>query len=181
MKYRSIVVAILLFTFSISLLAQARGLNAVITDSAGQPISGATVILRNKKTKAERTASTNVEGRVSFEGIDDVGSYEIAIAASGFAKLVQDVKGTDPSFSISLEPQALQEQVTVTAARTEILTTETAVPVSVVDREEIDRRGINTIGDIFRTLPGTSTINEGAFQVRPRIRGLDSNRVLILV
>jgi len=30
-------------------------------------------------------------------------------------------------------------------------------------------------------LPGTSTVNEGAFQVRPRIRGLDSNRILILV
>ncbi|MFN2513940.1 MAG: TonB-dependent receptor plug domain-containing protein [Pyrinomonadaceae bacterium] len=39
----------------------------------------------------------------------------------------------------------------------------------------------NTIGDLFRDLPGVSTANEGPFQVRPRIRGLESNRVLVLV
>ncbi|HTH38349.1 MAG TPA: TonB-dependent receptor, partial [Pyrinomonadaceae bacterium] len=65
--------------------------------------------------------------------------------------------------------------------RTEITTGESAVSVSVIDREEIDRKNINSIGDLFRTLPGTSTTNEGAFQVRPRVRGLESNRVLILV
>ncbi|MEO6050813.1 MAG: TonB-dependent receptor, partial [Pyrinomonadaceae bacterium] len=75
----------------------------------------------------------------------------------------------------------IAENVTVTATRKQITSDETAVPVSIVGREEIERKAVNTISDIFRTLPGTSTVNEGAFQVRPRIRGLDSNRVLILV
>src|SRR6185436_2259311 len=75
----------------------------------------------------------------------------------------------------------ISESVNVTATRTQVSSEDTAAPVSVVDREEIDRKGVNVIGDVFRTLPGTSTVNEGAFQVRPRIRGLESNRVLILV
>lgn len=75
----------------------------------------------------------------------------------------------------------IAETVTVTATRTQISTDDTAIPVSVVSREQLEQKTLNTIADIFRDLPGTSTVNEGAFQVRPRIRGLDSNRILILV
>jgi hemoglobin/transferrin/lactoferrin receptor protein len=75
----------------------------------------------------------------------------------------------------------IAESVTVTATRTQVTTEETAVPVTVFSREKLERRNVNTIGEIFKDLPGTSTVNEGAFQVRPRIRGLDSNRILILV
>ncbi|MCA1602569.1 MAG: TonB-dependent receptor plug domain-containing protein, partial [Acidobacteria bacterium] len=53
------------------------------------------------------------------------------------------------------------------------------MPVSVVERTELECRMPNTIGDLFRDLPGVSTANEGPFQVRPRIRGLESNRVLV--
>jgi outer membrane cobalamin receptor len=72
------------------------------------------------------------------------------------------------------------KKVTVTATRTESVVTDTPVPVSVIGRE-IEKRALVTPGDLFRYLPGTSIANEGPFQVRPRIRGLDSNRVLILV
>jgi outer membrane receptor protein involved in Fe transport len=73
------------------------------------------------------------------------------------------------------------ETVTVTAARTQLSTEDSTSTVSVIDRLGIERRSLNSIGDLFRSLAGTSTNNEGAFHVRPRVRGLESNRVLILV
>src|SRR5687767_1858487 len=180
MKYKIILSFSLFILLSISGFAQTGAIEGVVADAANRPIAGAVVLLRNKVTRAERNAVTNAEGAFSFE-VAGGESYEIVVNASGFAGTTIDTPSTSSALAITLEPQPIKEQVTVTATRTQILTNETAVPVSIVDREEIERKSVNTIGDIFRTLPGTSTVNEGAFQVRPRIRGLDSNRVLILV
>ncbi len=179
MNYKSIIALFLIIIFSISALAQSSRIEGVVQDQTGHPVAGATVILRNKANRAERSTVTDASGNFSFGASSE--QYEIIVNAGGFASASVDVTSTGSVAIISLEPQPIKEEVTVTATRNEIATTDTAVSVSVVDREEIERKGINTVGDIFRTLPGTSTVNEGAFQVRPRIRGLDSNRVLILV
>lgn len=111
----------------------------------------------------------------------DAAQYEVIVSFKGFGRLVRSLTSGDAALTLIVTPSPISEYVTVTATRPQVLTSETAVPVSVVGREDIDRKAANSIGDIFRTLPGTSTVNEGAFQARPRIRGLDSNRVLILV
>src|SRR5690606_23791875 len=132
---------------------------------------------------AVNTAVTNDSGIVHFS-VQKPGNYRISVAADGFASTTREVSlttGANITEAFRLDVGGISEAVTVTATRTQVTADETAVPVSVVGRREIEEQGINTIGDIFRTLPGTSTVNEGAFQVRPRIRGLDSNRVLILV
>jgi TonB-dependent heme/hemoglobin receptor len=180
MNYKSISTLFVLILFSVSAFAQTVKIEGVVLDSAGLPIAGATVVLRDKATRSERTTNTDAEGAFSFDsGCSD--PCEVVVKANGFSSKAVDVSSPGTAMSITLDPQPIKEAVTVTAARAEILTSETAVPVSVIDREEIDRKAVNTIGDIFRSLPGTSTVNEGAFQVRPRIRGLDSNRVLVLV
>ncbi len=180
MNYKSFITLFFLILFSVSGFAQGNKIEGVVQDSTGHPIAGAAVVLRNKVSRAERSTVTDANGRFSFEAAAGE-PYEIIAQASGFASASVDVTSSGSALTISLEPQPIKEEVTITATRSEMVTTETAVSVSVVDREEIERKGINTVGDIFRTLPGTSTVNEGAFQVRPRIRGLDSNRVLILV
>lgn len=158
-------------------------LEVSVRDANTAAVSGAYVVLRYSETGFERTSTTNAEGKLRFKNLP-TGEYRIRVEAKGFSVAVRDVSvgdNTPNTLEFALSVGTISEDVTVTATRTQISTTETAVPVSVVDREEIERKAVNTIGDVFRTLPGTSTVNEGAFQVRPRIRGLDSNRVLILV
>lgn len=179
MKLHNFAFLIVLAVFQVSAFGQSP-VSGVVSDTAGRPVAGATVILRNKTTRSEVGATTDADGRYSFQQPASA-DYEIVVSARGFASVTRDAISTDANAVITLEPQAIKENVTVTANRTEISTNDTAVPVSVVDREAIDRLQINTVGDIFRTLPGTSTTNEGPFQVRPKIRGLDSNRVLVLV
>ena len=172
---------ILITLFAAVVVAQSGTFTGTVEDSANAAVSGATVVLRNVKTGAEKLVSTDVNGKFSFDASGDLSQYEVIVASNGFARVTKPLAATDTNIVLTLVPGQVSEDVTVTATRTQMLTSETAVPVTVVGREELDRKGINTIGDIFRTLPGTSTANEGAFQVRPRIRGLDSNRVLILV
>lgn len=180
-KSRLLLIIIVLFIFISGSFAQSLSIQGRVEDSASAPIAGATVILRNKKTGAERAGSTDAQGRFSFENVGDSGQYELIVSSTGFGRTIRQLGLSDADVVLTLNPAGITGQVTVTATRTEISTADTAVPVSVLDREEIEKRNVNTIGDIFRALPGTSTTNEGAFQVRPRIRGLESNRVLILV
>ena len=179
---RLLIILLSLFTiaFYIPVSAQDQTLKITIKDASGAPISGATATLRDKLNGSERTAVSDNEGKLTF---DRGGSaqFELIVDSRGFGRTVRPLAATDSDVVLTLDPAGITEQVTVTATRTEVATVDTAVPVSVLDREEIDRRNINTVGDLFRSLPGTSTTNEGAFQVRPRIRGLESNRVLILV
>lgn len=154
----------------------------VVKDTNGAVIPGAAVYV-TVGSETVRNGVTNDAGNVKFQDLAD-GRYRIRIEAAGFPTLLRDVtvKASDAKeIEITLHPGAISESVTVTATRTQVTSEETAVPVSILGREEIERKAPATTGDIFRTLPGASTVNEGAFQVRPRIRGLDSNRVLILV
>jgi TonB-dependent heme/hemoglobin receptor len=185
--YKAFVVSFALTVWIFSLGGSANGQNVnhlaiTVKDSNGAIVSGSSVTVTGRDGM-DRTVQTGPDGIAKFEGLD-AGEYKVSVEAKGFpAKLVTTTvaDGNANALDVELVLGAISETVTVTAARTEITLGETPVPVTVVGREEIDRKALNTVGDLFRTLPGTSTTNEGAFQVRPRIRGLESNRVLILV
>ncbi|HEX6279990.1 MAG TPA: TonB-dependent receptor, partial [Pyrinomonadaceae bacterium] len=168
-----------LLTAGAAFAQTADSIEVSVKDSAGAPIAGAKVEL-GVGGLAVRNQISNENGSVRFDGLKQ-GNYRVTVSASGFSTVVRDAAIGQPAVEVVLGIGGVNEVVTVTATRTQVTASDTAVPVSVVGREEIEEKNINTVGDIFRTLPGTSTVNEGGFQVRPRIRGLDSNRVLILV
>jgi hemoglobin/transferrin/lactoferrin receptor protein len=170
-------------TFPVFSQTNQDNLNGRISDASGAAIAGARITARNKATGAEFTAQSDEAGNFHLENLP-AGEYRVTAEARGFSSSAREIslaEGANQNIEINLAVGNISETVTVTATRTELATTETAVPVSVVTREELERETLSTIGDVFRNLPGTSTTNEGGFQVRPRIRGLESNRVLILI
>lgn len=172
-----------LFGFSAFSQNRQETIKGTITDANGANIAGAKVKVRNKISGSESQTQTDANGNFSFDGLA-AGNYRVTVEASGFSGTTREISVNETSnndFDISLSVGNINETVTVTATRTELATTDTAVPVSVVSRQDLEEKTLNTIGDVFRDLPGTSTVNEGAFQVRPRIRGLESNRILILI
>ncbi len=158
-----------------------RGISVRVIDANGAVVQGATATLTGRNL-LDRVVVTNNAGEANFEKLPD-GELRLNIKANGFATQsnVISADSSERSISLTLIAGPVSETLTVTAERTQVSSMETAKPVTVVGREEVERKAVNSIGDVFRKLPGTSTVNEGAFQVRPRIRGLDSNRVLILV
>lgn len=172
-------VAIIIFT---SVFAQTTTSDLTITvkDANGAIVSGASVSISGRAV-ISRVLQTDTDGIAKFTGVER-GGLIATVESPGFPKFVREISANEgQAIDIILTPGVINENVTVTATRTEVTTSDTAVPVSIIGREEIERKNVNTIGDLFRSLPGTSTTNEGAFQVRPRIRGLDSNRVLVLI
>lgn len=171
-----------LFAFSFSTLAQTSDQTVTVSvkDPNGAAIAGATVVLTIRSFQ-NRTVVTGTDGVARFENVE-TGQRQVSVSAPNFPSAIRELgQDSDASVEVVLSPGGISENVTITATRTQISTEDTAVPVTVLGREAIERRPVNTIGDLFRELPGTSTVNEGAFQVRPRIRGLESNRILILI
>ena len=156
-----ILISFLVVIAALVAASQSANMSGRVEDTMRRAVPGATVILKNKRTSVERTVTTDAEGRFSFPA-PATGEYEIVVSASGFARLTQSVLVTAVETVLTLSPETIKEQVTVTATRTQVSTEDTAEPVSVIGREELDQKQVNTIGDVFRTLPGSATNNEGA-------------------
>jgi hemoglobin/transferrin/lactoferrin receptor protein len=75
----------------------------------------------------------------------------------------------------------VHEELVVTATRYELDSFQTPVPISVVSSEDLARHQPEKMVDVLKQLPGVDVSGEGPFRGLPVIRGMDSNRVLILV
>lgn len=80
------------------------------------------------------------------------------------------------------EKTTLLDTMTVVGTRTETTVRDNPASVSVVDREQIEKRGADSVAELLRDVPGVSVVDTAvAGMKRIRIRGEQANRVVILV
>jgi hemoglobin/transferrin/lactoferrin receptor protein len=79
------------------------------------------------------------------------------------------------------EGRVFEDQIVVTAGRQEVASGDVPAPITVITRDEIDKQQPEKMADLFKSIPGVEIQGEGPFRGIPVIRGLSSNRVLILV
>ena len=91
----------------------------------------------------------------------------------------------DPEHPSGTAPDAqapgFREEVVVTATRYEVDSFSTPTPISVISEADLARRNPEKIVDVLKQEAGIEVFGEGPFRGLPVIRGLSSNRVLILV
>ena len=78
-------------------------------------------------------------------------------------------------------PPPVHEEIQVTATRYETDSFQTPVPISVLSSDALGRELPEKMVDSLKQLPSVDVNGEGPFRGLPVIRGMDSNRVLILV
>ena len=78
-------------------------------------------------------------------------------------------------------PPRVEAEVVVTASRYEQESFATPVPIDVVSEDLLARVKPEKVMDLLKQLPGVEVAGEGPFRGLPVLRGLSSNRVLILV
>jgi hemoglobin/transferrin/lactoferrin receptor protein len=83
--------------------------------------------------------------------------------------------------SVSEEERVFKDQIVVTASRQEEASGDAPAPITVFDREAIEKIQPEKMADLFKAIPGVEIEGEGPFRGIPVIRGLSSTRVLILV
>ncbi|HXD72253.1 MAG TPA: TonB-dependent receptor plug domain-containing protein [Vicinamibacterales bacterium] len=183
----SILLCALLFATSIgnALAADAGSLGGTVVDSLGAAISGAQVVLLGDAGR-DTTAATDSRGEYVFAALPG-GRYQIEVRAQGFA-----TRRSDPVFvgasgrtllNVTLQIGPLAQEVTVTAAPTEVPVSQIGAQVTVIDNRTIDALGTTDVLESLRLVPGAQIVQVGAKGGTASlfVRGGNSNFTKVLV
>ncbi len=176
----------LVLALSTPLACVAAELSGRVVDPQGAVVPEAKVRLfpasQERAVVPLRETVTDTEGRFRFSGLAD-GEYRAAASKPGFQTEFQIVRVTEEGAEVVfLLPLAgVHEGVLVTASRLEGETFDAPLPSALVGSQHLDRQLPMNLAQALQEIPGVNWINAGAFRSRPVIRGLDSNRILVLV
>ncbi len=105
------------------------------------------------------------------------------------ATLAATMTGTAALAATSIEAEVIEE-IVVTGSHIEGAVEDAALPVTVLDREELERQGSLSVLDVIRSLPASQgTVGEGnpggvlfgTGAVSVNLRGFDGGRTLVLL
>ena len=169
-----------------TLTAQSLPVKGVVRDPSGAAIAGALVELKAGSFHASQ--ATDTQGRFSFSAVPST-SGTIAVHASGFADLE---RGWNPGATIQdivLSPASVNQQVVVTATRTETRLSDVAGSAVVLAPQDLNATPALLVDDKLRQIPGFSLFRRSDSRTaNPTSQGVSLNglgasgasRVLVL-
>src|SRR5215475_236904 len=165
--------------------AQSGGaISGNVTDTSGSAVESAKVLLKNVATQTEQTTTTDASGRYQLNELA-AGVYRVRVEKAGFSTAARNLTVADPNEKVvanfELAPGDISEQVSVTAARGERDALEVPVRAETITEDQLVRQNNTSTQDALTSVPNITPVGNGPFQQRPRLRGLDSSRILILV
>jgi vitamin B12 transporter len=165
--------------------AFAGSISGRVEDPAGMPVPGVRLFLLNERQTVVSKATTDYQGSYHFRDAE-AGDYRIFVRESGFQQQKIEVKlRTDEEVQrpIILQLESLQQNLVVTATRTETPTSLLGASVTEISHEEITARQSLVIADLLRSTPSTNVNQVGGRGNLTSlfVRGGDSsyNKVLI--
>ena len=179
-------ISILLFLGLIlsALPIRAATVTGSVSDASGATVSGARVVLRGVATGQEWFAETGADGRFQFDA-PSAGAYLLIFTRTGFSEAARTVIVNSPEetldVSIQLELGKITTEVSVTAARAERENRQIPLHVDSISSAAVEQSNPVSTGDALSVTANITPVGNGPFGVRPRLRGLDSTRLLVLV
>src|SRR5688572_3723221 len=164
--------------------AWAANVSGRVSDATGAAVPGARVVLRELATGRERTVTTGVDGTYAFD-TTETGTFMVLVTRKGFSDAARTVVIAQPEQKIALPVQlevgGLNTEVSVTAARSEREIRTIPLHVETLTGAAVAQTNPLSTGDALASVANITPVGNGPFGVRPRLRGLDSTRMLVLV
>ncbi len=164
--------------------AQAATVSGLISDLTGAALPDARVVLRHLATGEELATNTGRDGRYRLDP-PFAGAYLLVVTRPGFSQAARTVFLARPDerleVLIRLELSPVQAEVSVTAARSEREIRRIPLHVETLTGESVAQTNPRSTGDALASIVNITLVGGGPFGVRPRLRGLDSTRLLVLV
>jgi len=162
----------------------AASVRGVVSDGTGAALPDSHVVLRGVATGQETATDTGTDGRFQLDA-PAAGTYLVIVTRPGFSEaartIVIETAEAMVDVPVQLELGGFNAQVSVTAARSERETRQIPLHVETITRASIDQDNTLSTGDALTTVANVTPVGNGPFGVRPRLRGLDSTRLLVLV
>jgi outer membrane cobalamin receptor len=121
------------------------------------------VLVTDGTTVLSRTFTTST-GHFTLN-LPDSGAFEVRVALDGFRAKpipIADASVARDLGTIALEISAVSESVVVSAAQVEIPLTSTSSSVTIITREDLERRQVESVADALRSVPGLTVTSNGA-------------------
>lgn len=165
-------------------VAEAATVRGLVTDGSGAAVANSRVVVRDVATRQELVVETGPDGRFETE-VPTVGTFIVTAAREGFSEAAATVVVEDAAQSVevplTLEVGSVVSAVVVTAARAEREVRQIPLHVETITRSAIQQSNQLSTGDALTMTANITPVGGGPFGVRPRLRGLDSTRLLVLV
>lgn len=145
--------ALFLFAGALGLTAQTIQVEGVVRDPSGAVIGGASVVMECGASRT--TTKTDAGGHFIFSALP-CASGTVEINRGGFTIAHQSWKAESGSLEIILQPAPSSEQVTVSAARTEVRLSETPGSTVLLSTTDVDATPALRVDDVLRQVPGFS-------------------------
>jgi outer membrane receptor protein involved in Fe transport len=155
-----------------------------VRDQTGAVVVNAEVLVLNLASGRQLTTKTDSSGGYVLGGLSP-GPYQISVSSEGFSTAAQSIslrRNGSYREDFLLIPGPIEIDVTVTAGKGSArLTADTAQITTVTGASQIEeRRPPSTLRAVERT-PNLTPVNANPALERPRLRGLASNRLLIIL
>ena len=167
-------------------VAQSSGavVTGTVTDQTGAVVVNAEVLMLNLASGRQLTTKTDSYGKYELAGLSP-GLYQISVISEGFAAAAQSIslrRNGSYRENFLLAPGPIESDVTVTAGKGSArLAVDTAQPITVAGTSQIEERRPASTLRAVENAPNLAPINANAALERPRLRGLASNRLLIIL
>lgn len=150
-----------------------------VADAGGKPVANAAVEFRSLSGVLIFTTKSDSKGRFVWPD-GRPGSYQLQVTGEGFLRSESVVDRAE--VEVSLEPASLYTRVTVNAMRGSAEPgSESAHVTSILDREDMLKRPLITLGNALEAAPGILVQQTTSAQVSPFMRGLTGYQVLNLL
>jgi iron complex outermembrane receptor protein len=156
----------------------AASLSGRVTDAAGAPLADVRVSI----AEASRAATTDADGHYEFSNLPG-GTFSVLFALVGYAPEVRRVtlRNAAVTLDVTMRPSVVElseVQVTATPLATTPLTS--PQPTAVLGGADLRVAQAPTLGETLEGTAGVHNLSTGPGIGKPVIRGLTSNRVLVL-
>ena len=186
MKFCLFLIALLSGLSVSTVAAQSNGatVTGTIRDPVGQLIVDAEVQMLNIGSGAVFKTQTNSEGKYELARLA-LGSYMLSIKSGGFAVATRSLtlrRNESYLEDFSLVPGIIESSLTVTAGKGSArVAVDAPQMVTVSEESDVERRRPVSTTRALELTPNLITINGNPALERPRLRGLASNRLLIVL
>jgi iron complex outermembrane receptor protein len=157
-----------------------------VLDPSGAAVPAATVRIYSRDNAVNQVAQSGDDGHYSFNRVP-AGEYLIEARTEGLDQAnpvsVQVAAGQQLEKDLTLDIRGLSARVLVTASSTPQSTEESGKAMDVVDRADLDRRGVYSFGEALETTAGLRVQQLGGPGQMTRIqtRGLRAEDTLVLL
>jgi len=179
------IILVFLLEYSVHLNAQTpspekpreyRLYGKVFDAKTGEGLFGATLLVK----ELNRGTTSKQDGTYSL--LLTNGEHTVQVRFVGYRSTsLRVVLTSDKELNIALESDAIQaEEITITTDKDKEKLTESTQSLDVMTKEDLDAHRGQTFGESLKNLAGVSVLQTGVSISKPVIRGLHSQRVLII-